>query len=79
MRPMGARVVGHAPMFVFLALALLVLVITECTPGQRGVANSVLDLAEKVCHETDTVPVCLSKCELEQAHRDAERDAGTDR
>lgn len=40
-----------------------------CTYPQRAIVRSVLELADEVCGENDTVEGCLHKCQDEQAKR----------
>jgi len=74
-----------------LATALMVLCITaivtpmalgtsSCTPTQRAVVRSVVDLVDEVCGDNDSLDDCLTKA---QAKRSAMRagaaaDAGAD-
>ena len=59
----------------FLGLLLFIpMLVSGCTPAQRSVIRSVVDVIEEVCGDGDSVDVCLGKA---QAHRAAlARDAG---
>jgi hypothetical protein len=65
-----------AGFFVLMGMLLFVpFLMNGCTPAQRSVVRSVVDIIEEVCGDKDTVDQCLGKA---QAHRAALRrgDAG---
>lgn len=65
---------------VALALALAQITIglafVSCTPQQRAIVRTVVDVVEQVCGDGDSVDDCIGKM---QAHRDGlKRDGGVD-
>lgn len=60
---------------LFAGVQALGLVCMSCTAPQRRVVRTVLDLADTVCGDNDTVDDCLAKCQAEQIRRDALRAA----
>ncbi len=53
----------------FVGAMVGTVVIPACTAPQRQIVRSVLDLADQVCGDNDSLEQCLHKCQDEAARR----------
>lgn len=65
--------------FAVGASALALTAGQACTPAERAVVRSVVDLVDEVCGDKDTVDECLGKAQAKRAsmrHEPADAGAG---
>lgn len=68
---------AYGSTLVFAAgAAAIILTLFACTPQQRSIVRSVVDLVDEVCGDADTVDSCLGKATAARAKAAAAADAG---
>lgn len=60
----------------FLVGGTLFAAFTACTPAQRNIVRSVVDLVDEVCGDSDSIDTCLGKATAARARAAAAADAG---
>lgn len=66
---------GSTMLFAAVAMAT-VIALFACTPQQRTVVRSVVDILDQVCGDGDTIDSCLGKATAARAKAAAAADAG---
>lgn len=65
-RSSGNRRAARA-LFTLLASFAVIVAVTVCTPAQRDLAHTVVDVADAVCGKSDPLDVCLRKMQARAA------------